>query len=345
MPNSKVGVLLVNIGSPDSPTPSSVKKYLSLFLNDDRVIDIPKFWKFFLLNFIILPFRAKSSAEAYRSVWRDDGSPLVAESLLLVNKLQEELGDSFIVKAGMSYGTPFINEQLDFFQKAGVQKCLIIPMYPQFASSTTGSTLENCIKYFIREWNIPELVTMGPFYHKDFYLDSYAKVIESETLDFSYDHLLFSYHGLPERHIKKSDPSRSYCLKSKECCSLKTQQNNFCYRFQCFETTKRLVKRLGVQEGQYTTSFQSRLGRSPWIKPYTDKILENLAKKGVKKLAVVCPSFVIDCLETLEEVGIRLKKEWLDDYNGEDFKLISCLNSHQHWVSAFKDEISHVTLR
>jgi ferrochelatase len=345
MQKDKIGVLLVNIGSPDSPTALSLKKYLKLFLSDDRVIDIPKFWKFLLLNFIIIPFRASNSAKAYKSIWRDEGSPLVVESLLLVKKLQEELGDTFIVKAGMSYGTPYISEQLELFQKAGVDKCCIVPMYPQYASSSTGSALENCFKYFEGEWNIPELVTIGSFYNKDFFLDAYAEVIKSETKDFSYDHLLLSYHGLPERHIIKSDISKSYCLKTKECCSLKTQQNSFCYKFHCYETSKALVKRLGLEEGQYSTSFQSRLGRSPWIKPYTDKILESLSKKGVKRLAVVCPSFVIDCLETLEEVGIRLKKEWLEDYNGEDFKLISCLNSNSNWVSNLKEEITHRVMR
>jgi len=327
------GVLLIQLGTPSSPAVSDVRRYLREFLGDRRVLDMPRLPHWLLLHLVILPFRPRKSAAAYASIWTRNGSPLLLHSRGLAEALAEQLGDGFAVELGMRYGEPSVGEALNRLARAEVDRLIALPLFPQHADSTTGSALAHFFELAGQSWRPSELSTIGAFYGHPGYLASMAALARAPLGAFRPDHVLFSYHGLPERQIRKSDASGSHCLSSDSCCAAIGAVNRDCYRAQCFATTRALAAALELESERHSISFQSRLGRIPWIRPYTDQVLPELASRGIRRLAVLCPSFVADCLETLEEVGIRARQQWIDA-GGEDFLLIPSLNSEPHWAEA-----------
>lgn len=330
----KTGILLINLGSPEAPTAAAVRPYLREFLSDPRVIDIPAPLRWLLLNAVILPFRPAKSAEAYRKVWTPEGSPLLAHSRAFAARLAEELGDTYKVVLAMRYGEPSIAAAVEELSREPVKELVIFPLYPQYASASTGSSLEEALRLLAPLNNVPALRVIGPFHDDPGYLDAIVENAAPLLGAFNPDHILFSYHGLPERQIRKSEGVSGHCLAPDDsCCAVLGPANAYCYRAQSFATTRGLVERLGVDPARVSTAFQSRLGRTPWIKPYTDVVLEELAKKGVKRLAVFSPSFVADCLETLEEMEIRGKESFVAA-GGDDLMLIPALNASSPWIKA-----------
>lgn len=332
---TREAILLVNLGTPDLPTPSKVGKYLTQFLNDKRVIDINPVGRFALVNLIIVPFRRFKSAQLYSNIWTKEGSPLLLHSLELKKKLQQNLGSNYFVELAMRYQSPSIKTALENIRKQRPEKIHIIPLYPQYASSSTGSTIEEILKQ-IKSWEIiPNLNIISKFYDHPKFIE--ALLTEGKKHNIAdYDHVIFSYHGLPERHILKGSVhyGNNTC-KLGECCNSITANNRFCYRANSFETTRQLVKALNIPEGKYTTTFQSRLD-DKWLKPYSDKVIEDLAKKGNKKLLVFSPAFVADCLETIYEIGTEYD-EIFKEHGGENVTLVNSLNSNESWVNAVKE--------
>jgi len=325
------GVLLINLGTPDAPETGAVRRYLHEFLSDPRVLDISPPGRAALLYGVILPLRPRRSAEAYRKIWMPEGSPLLVHGLALRDRLQDALGPGWTVELGMRYGKPSIGSALEKLQARGVRELTVAPLYPQYASSSTGSSLERVYRLVGEAWNVDALRVLPPFYDRPMFLDAFAEVGRPVLAEARPDHVLFSFHGLPERQVKKSDPTGAHCLRSETCCDAQVPANRWCYRHQAFVTARGLAQRLGLEAGKWTVTFQSRLGRTPWIKPYTDLVIPELARSGVKRLAVFCPAFVADCLETLEEIGIRAKAQFLE-HGGEALTLVPSLNAHPVWV-------------
>jgi len=330
--DEKVGVLLVNTGSSAAPEPAATRAYLRQFLSDPRIIDVAPWKRWLILNCFILPFRPKRTAAAYRSIWTDRGSPLIAISEDFRNALAARL-PHLHVAIGMAYGAPGVHDALDQLIDQGVDRIIVVPMFPQYASATTGSVSEAVYRAAAEKWNVPALSVMPPFYHDAGFLDAWKAVAAPALEEFKPDHVLLSYHGLPERHVRKSDPTGTHCLCSGDCCDRAVPANRMCYRHHCMETSRALVERLGLEEGRYTIAFQSRLGRDPWLGPATDHTIAQLAQSGVKRLAILSPAFVADCLETLEEIGIA-GRETFEEHGGEDFLLVPSLNTHPAWVEA-----------
>jgi ferrochelatase len=327
------GLLLCNLGTPDQPTSTAVRRYLREFLSDPRVLDMSPVGRWLLLNGVILPLRSRKSAAAYRKIWTDRGSPLRWHSDDLLEAVRERLGSEWVVELGMRYQNPSMADALERLRGAGVDRIVVFPLYPQLAASTTGSTLVEVMRLAAGAWSPPILSFVGPFYDEPAFLDVFAAqgapLVKSEKPDC----VLFSFHGLPERHVRKSDPSGRYCLASKDCCSTLGAANRGCYRAQCFATATALAARLGLSPGAWRVSFQSRLGRARWIEPHTDGVLRQLAAEGKKRLLVFCPAFVADCLETLEEIGIR-GVEQFRAAGGEALTLVPSLNSSGAWADA-----------
>ena len=333
----KEAILLINLGTPDDPSPSKVRKYLTQFLNDKRVIDINPIGRFILVNLVIVPFRSFKSSKLYHHIWTKEGSPLLVNSIELKNKLQQHVGDNYVVELGMRYQQPSIKNALEALRKKQVSKIHVLPLYPQYASSSTGSTIEEVFKQ-IKNWEvIPSLNIISKFYDHPRFIE--AILLEAKKHDLrSFDHIIFSYHGLPERQILKG--AAHYGSKSCQlgtCCNSITTNNQFCYRANCFETTRQLVKGLNLSEGSYTTTFQSRLDNA-WLKPYSDKVIEELAKKGKKRILVFSPAFVADCLETIYEIGTEYE-EIFKEHGGERVVLVNSLNANETWVRAIQDII------
>jgi ferrochelatase len=335
----KIGVLLCNIGTPHSYAVRDVRRYLKEFLWDPRVIDIPAWARFLLLYVFILPFRPKKSATLYKKIWGPRGSPLLSESLDLVKEVQAQLGNNYVIKIGMRYQEPSLEQAWKSFSQDDPEQVLVVPLYPQYSTAATASVFDKMSDIFKQEKRLPRVGFLPSFYDAPEFLDS-LEALMREHLPHIQDHfLLFSYHGLPERQIKACDVSQTHCLQQENCCeNPPTPVKRFCYRAQCLETSRILATRLGLSQEVYMTSFQSRLGRTPWIAPYTDILVQNLRKKGIMKLAVVCPSFVTDCLETLEEVNIRLREQW-QSLGGTDFYFIPCLNHSAPWVQGLSQLI------
>jgi len=330
---TKQGILLINLGSPDSAAVPDVRSYLREFLMDPRVIDVPYPVRFALVNGIIAPFRAAKSAEAYQKIWTDQGSPLVSTSQNLAGHLQEELG--IHVGLAMRYGKPPIADAIEKLSIAGVRNLLVIPLFPHYAMSSYESAVEKVrqVAAEIAPWLA--LTIMPPYFDHPSYLDALVSVSERH-LPFrpgADAHLLFSFHGVPERHIAKSDPSGCHCLKVRNCCETASPAHATCYRRQCIATVKGFASRAGLNPGSYSFSFQSRLGKDKWLEPATQDRLQALARSGVRKLTVLCPAFTVDCLETIEEMGIRGKQTFLAE-GGAEFDLVPCLNDHPVWVKA-----------
>ena len=325
------GVLLVNLGSPDSTNPKDVKKYLDEFLMDERVIDVPYWLRSFLVRGIILNTRPKKSAAAYQKIWWVEGSPLIVLSERLQSKVQNQT--ELPVALAMRYGNPSLKSGLQELYDKGVKDVLMIPLYPQFAMATTETIVvlaEELRKEFFSDMKITDVPA---FYNKPEYIKALSNSIKDYLSDKDYDHIMFSYHGVPERHIRKSDITKSHCKIDGSCCNTPSKAHEFCYRHQCFQTTKNVIKELGLAEDKVTTTFQSRLGVDPWLQPYTDRTLVKKAEKdGVKKLAIVTPAFVSDCLETLEEIAMEGKEEFIEA-GGEEFHTVPCINDNDEWVA------------
>lgn len=331
---SKTGVLLINLGTPDSTAVKDVRKYLREFLMDRRVIDIPWIRRFFLINFVIAPFRAPESAKGYKKLWLAEGSPLKVYGFALKKALQEALGDDYLITLGMRYQNPPLESALKELQHAGVKKIICIPLYPQYASSSTGSSLEEFLR-IIKTWEvIPETRVISQFFNEPIFIESFKERAQAHLAQRTYDHIVFSYHGLPERQIKSSS-CQNYCQINDKCCAQYFHKNQYCYRAQCFATSRLLAKSLNIPKESYTVCFQSRLGKTPWIKPYTDEVIVDLARKGVKKVLAFSPSFIADCLETTVEVGDEYKHLFLSN-GGERWDLVESLNTLPKWVECLK---------
>ncbi len=326
MSSPATGLLLINLGTPDAPTTPAVRRYLREFLSDPRVIDINPVGRALLLNLIILPFRPAKSAAAYRKVWgAERGSPLLAHSQDLAAGVQARLGGDWQVELAMRYGTPSIADALERLRAC--KRVVVLPLFPQYAASSTATAVARVMELATAGWDVAPLDIVPAFHADPAFADAFAVVARPVLAEFGADHLLFSFHGLPERQIRKSGDER--CLASASCCDRDPPPT--CYRAQCFATARALADRLAVTN--YTVCFQSRLGRTPWITPHTDVVIEELAKAGVKRLAVMCPAFVADCLETLEEIGIRAKEQW-QAAGGDDLVLVPSLNATPAWIEA-----------
>ena len=326
------GLLLLNLGTPDEPTTPAVRRYLREFLSDPRVLDINPVGRAALLNLIILPRRPAQSAEAYRKIWDPvRGSPLLFHSQDLTRQVSGSLGSSWRVELAMRYGRPSIADALERLRQAGVDRLTVFPLFPQYAASSTGSALEAVLGQVAARWNVTPVTVVSPFYDEPGFIAAFAAVGAPVIAAERPDHVLFSFHGLPERHMRKSDESGSHCLASPSCCDRIEGANRNCYRAQCFATARDLAAALALEPDRYTVTFQSRLGRTPWIHPYTDVVIPELAARGVRRMVVFSPAFVADCLETLEEIGIRAREQFAAA-GGEALTLVPSLNSTPAWV-------------
>ena len=337
----KKGVLLVNLGSPESPEPKDVKKYLGEFLMDERVIDVPLWARTLLVKGIILNTRPKASAKAYKKIWWEDGSPLIVLSEQLQEKVQEQT--VLPIALAMRYGSMTIKKGLQELVDKGVDEVFLIPLYPQFAMATTETIL--VLAEEVKQAHFPNLKieSLPAFYNDPEYIDVLANSIKKDLKDKEYEHLLFSYHGVPERHIRKSDVTKSHCKIDGSCCKTPSKAHEFCYRHQCLEVTRLVGEKLNLKEDAFSTSFQSRLGFDPWLQPYTDRTIERLGKKGVKNMAIVTPAFVSDCLETLEEIAME-GEEIFHEVGGKNFTTVPCLNTDSGWVSLLSKWINEWSL-
>ncbi|MGB0622082.1 MAG: ferrochelatase [Myxococcota bacterium] len=324
-PGPKTGVLLVNLGTPDAPETAPVRRYLRQFLSDRRVLTLPAPLRWLLLNLVILPTRPAKSAAAYKQVWLPEGSPLLVHSRALTEGVAAALGEDYHVELAMRYGHPSIERGLDALDAAEVDRIVVLPLFPQYASSVTASVSAEVMRVLDQRGDFPPLEILGAFHDAPGFIDPWAALARPALSDFGADHVLFSFHGLPEDQIRASDPTGSHCLSSESCCDAPGGSLRRCYRAQCYQTAEALRKALGLAPEQCSVSFQSRLGPRPWIQPFTDEVVPALAGRDVKRLAVFCPSFVADCLETLEEIGIRLREQWTEE-GGDALWLSPCPN-------------------
>jgi len=325
-----IGVLLVNLGTPDAPDTTSVRRYLREFLMDGRVIDIPYVFRSLLVNGIIAPFRAPKSAKVYQQLWEHRGSPLKFYGEDNARDLQEVLGNQYAVRLAMRYQNPTLDSVLKEFEYMNLTKLIVIPLFPQYASATTGSVYERVME-LMKSWQImPELKVVNYFYNHPDFAKYFAKKASKYQKEHDFDHYIFSYHGVPERHIRKGDLSKSTCAFG-TCCQQITEKNHGCYRAQCFATSRLIAQEMGLKEGEYTTAFQSRLGRDPWLQPYTDETIKKLTKEGRKNILAFSPAFVADCLETTIEVGEEYK-ELFEENGGQHWQLVESLNNSKEWV-------------
>lgn len=332
----KRGIVLMNLGSPASTEVKDVKRYLNEFLMDGRVIDYPYLFRKILVQGIITPFRSPKSAEAYKTIWTKEGSPLVVLTRQLQAALQEKISEP--VEIAMRYGNPTPVQAFDNLlrREPGLEEVIAIPLYPHYAMSSYETAVEHA-KESYKKKNYPfKLTFIKPFYNNSGYIKAMAENMKP-FLGQEYDHILFSYHGIPERHIKKSDVTGCHCLKVENCCEVKSKAHDYCYRHQCFETTRLIVKELQIPAEKYSISFQSRLGKG-WLQPFTDIRLEEMPQEGIKKLLILCPAFVSDCLETLEEIADRGKETFIQA-GGEQYAMIPCLNTSPLWVDTLREWI------
>lgn len=328
----KQGVLLVNLGTPDSPSVSDVRKYLDEFLMDERVIDIPALNRTLLVKGIIVPFRGPKSAKIYKELWTENGSPLLYYGIRVQEMLQETLGSSYVVELAMRYQSPSIESALDRLKKQQVENIRVVPLFPQYASASTGSVIEKVMKLVSKWQTIPDISFVNSFHDNEGMIDVFAENARKHNPE-AFDHILFSFHGLPERQLTKADHSGKYCLQTPNCCQRLNDVNRFCYSAQSHDTARLIAEKLNLPKEKYTVCFQSRLGNSPWKKPYTIEVLEDLAKKGAKRLLVFSPAFVSDCLETTIEISQEYQEEF-KNWGGEKVQLVESLNDNPKWVEA-----------
>jgi ferrochelatase len=336
----KTAVLLINLGTPDSPSVKDVRKYLFEFLNDPRVIDIPAIARFILVNLIIVPFRAPKSAKIYEELWVNnglpngiDGSPILYYGKSVQEKLQKTLRNDYDVYLAMRYKNPSVDEVLLAIYKKNYEKIIIVPFFPQYASATTGSIVDKVMKIISKWWVIPEVKFIGQFYDNEGYINTVVEQSKKYKLD-DYDHVLFSYHGLPVRQVDKVYKDKTLC-EEHSCETEINETNQFCYKATCYATTRFIAKKLGLSENEYTVCFQSRLDKK-WLEPFADKVIIEQAKKGAKRLLVFSPAFVADCLETLIEIGVEYQKLF-EEHGGENVQLVESLNDHPMWIETLKD--------
>lgn len=328
--NSKTAVLLVNLGTPDSPRVGDVRSYLSQFLNDPRVIDIPWLLRKILVNLIIVPFRAPKSAALYQELWTENGSPLLFYSKRVKELLQAELSDDHVVYLAMRYKNPSIPDVLEEIKKENYKRIIVIPLFPQYASASTGSALEEVLRIIKSWWVIPELKIVSQYYDHPAFID--AIVARGQRFRLAdYDHILFSYHGLPTRQVEKAHP----CGACKASCEVLTIENQYCYKATCYATTKLIVDRLEIPKEKYTVCFQSRLDEK-WLTPFSDEVVKECARKGMKKILVFSPAFTADCLETIIEIGEEYQ-EIFELHGGEKVQLVPSLNDHPRWIDCLKE--------
>ncbi len=335
-----VGVLLAQIGTPDSPSVPDVRRYLREFLSDPEVLDMAAPARWLLLNTVILPFRPRRTARAYAAIWTEDGSPLTLATDALVTGLREELGPDFVVTAATSTGHPSIVEGVRSLVEGGVARLVVVPLFPQFSRATSGGLAGRARRAAEELGRGSDLVVVPDFPDHPGFIGATVDLARPRLEEFDPDHVLFSYHGLPTRQIRQADPSGEWCLTSERCCDALTERNRHCYRAQCFATTRALVSALDLRPGEWSVAFQSRMRSQRWIGPFTEDTLESLRGEGHRRLAVFTPSFVADCLETLEEIGIRARDRWLD-LGGEDFALIPSVNAHPLWVEGLATMVKY----
>lgn len=331
----KTGILLLNLGTPDSPSVPDVRKYLREFLMDPRVIDINPVGRWFLVNLIIAPFRAPKSAALYKSIWTDKGSPLLIYGNQLRDKVSALLGDDFVVELGMRYQSPSIESAMMKLKSSNVERIIVLPLYPQYSSAATGSTIDEVNRIVnSKSIGIPVKI-IDRFWHREEYISCVAKTANAFNVD-EYDHVLFSFHGIPERQIYKSSAEiGDGSCKIGSCCDVITDGNKLCYRANCIHTARIVAKRLNIPTEKYTIAFQSRLGRTPWLQPFSDQVITDLAKSGKKKILVFSPAFVADCLETIHEIGVEYQ-ELFHEHGGEKVQLVPSLNANDEWAQAVK---------
>jgi len=328
---NKTGVLLINLGTPDSPSTADVRSYLFQFLNDPRVIDLPWLLRKILVNLIIVPFRAPKSAKIYQKLWTENGSPLLHYSNKVSKLLDDALGEDYTVHLAMRYKNPGIPDALSQMKKLNYSRIVVLPMFPQYASASTGSALEMVMEEIGKWWAIPELKMISQYYDHPDFLDAIVDRASKYDLN-DYDHVLFSYHGLPTRHVDKIY-EEGQCA-DRDCEHEITTENQYCYKASCFSTTRLLAEKLGLNESDYTVCFQSRLDKN-WLEPFSDKIVEARAKQGDKKLLVFSPAFTADCLETVIEVGDEYQQIFTEN-GGEKIQLVESLNDHPLWINCLK---------
>lgn len=324
------GILLINLGSPDSTSTKDVRKYLDEFLMDKRVIDMPYWKRFLLVKGIILNTRPKKSAAAYKKIWWKEGSPLEVISARFTKKLRKKIDCP--IALGMRYGSMSMEKAIKELVDKGVSEILMIPMYPHFAMSSYETVEVKADEIIAKNYPSVKLESFPVFYNEPNYIQAMVSNIQNQLKGVDFNHILFSYHGLPERHILLADPTKSHCKLDKSCCNTHSEAHKTCYRHQCFETTKEIVKLLNLEEKTYSNSFQSRLLKDPWLKPYTDNEFGRFPKENIKKLVVITPAFVTDCLETLEEIAMEGKKQFMSA-GGEKYTHIKCMNDNDDWVN------------
>lgn len=331
----KTAVILANVGTPESPKVRKVYTYLTQFLNDPRVIDIPWLWRKLLVNLIIVPFRVHNSTKLYKMLWTEKGSPLLYHTVTLAGKLDTLLGEGHKVFVAMRYGKPALKEVVRQIHDHGFDEVVLVPMFPQYASSTTGTASDELLKQ-VSKWNvIPSVRFLGQFYDHPAYLNAFMKQAGKYNLD-DYDHFIFSYHGLPNRHVNKVHPS--VAVEDCSCAEKMPEHGAYCYKAACYETTRLLAARLNITSDQYTVSFQSRLSKN-WLTPFSDKVIIDLAGSGKKKVLVFAPSFVTDCLETIIEIGVEYE-ELFRGNGGETLHLAEALNDSDIWAEGLKEIIA-----
>lgn len=329
--SNKRGILLMNLGSPDSTDIKDVKRYLTEFLLDKRVIDYPWLIRKPLVSGIIIPRRAENSAEAYKTIWTNEGSPLIVISKQLRDALQEQMEEP--VELAMRYGNPTPKSAFDRLlqRMPDIEEVIAVPLYPHYAMSSYETAVEHAKQAHKKNRYPFRLSFVKPYFSDPLYIEALAASMRP-YLEHEYDHILFSYHGIPERHIRKSDPTGTHCLKTGVCCDMSSPAHNYCYRHQCFETTRLVTRKLQIPKDKFSISFQSRLNDG-WLKPFTDVRLGQMPSEGIKKLLIICPAFVSDCLETLEEIEERGRESFMHA-GGEHYTMIPCLNTHPSWVNA-----------
>ncbi len=332
MKTNQTALLIMNVGTPDEPTVKAVRRYLFEFLNDRRVIDLPLVFQKILVNLIIVPFRAPKSTKLYQQLWTENGSPLLFYANRVQKQLQQELAGKADVFMAMRYGNPSVKNTLELIQQGNYERLVILPLFPQYASSTTETAIQ-AVMDMLRKWKTkPEVCAINQFYDHPAFLDAFTERIQSYQPQ-KYDHVVFTYHGLPNRHLAKNHPGKS--IQTCNCENVLPEFGKTCYKATCYQTTRELVTRLGLQSGQYSVSFQSRLSNN-WMTPFTDQNLIHRAKLGDKKVLVIAPSFVADCLETNVEIGKEYKELFIEN-GGEVLQLVESLNDSPRWIAAMKE--------
>lgn len=332
---AKKGILLVNLGTPDSPEVKDVRKYLDQFLMDERVIDIPRFNRTLLVKGIIVPFRSPKTAKLYKEIWDENGSPLLYYSQIQAQLLQEKLGEDYHVELAMRYQNPSIGQALSKLKAGLVESIKVIPLFPQYASASTGSVMQLVMELVSKWQTIPPISFVNSFHDNQKMIEIFADNARKHQVN-TYDHVLFSFHGLPERQLIKCDHTSAYCLKKTGCCETLNDTNKFCYSAQSHDTARLLAKELSINRENYTVCFQSRLGKEPWVQPYTTDVLKKLAAEGKKRLLVFSPAFVADCLETIYEITVEYHEEF-KALGGEHVQLVESLNDDPRFIEVLAE--------